>query len=168
MRSGTFRSRNAFASLKSLPREQARELLQSEQSATGWGYLDLLSPRKRGSSRRWDDKTTVTSKHLRTGLVSHILVARGSVKSCRAKPPKPAMYRLTARLLLALLLAGTFVPVAMAISAPVPHACCMRKPMHDHGSGSPELRPRSAGGPPESQLLPPGDDRSLGRTGIGS
>ena len=51
------------------------------------------------------------------------------------------MYRLTARLLLVLLLAGTFVPVAMAISAPVPHACCMRKPMHDHGSGSPELRP---------------------------
>ena len=49
--------------------------------------------------------------------------------------PKPVMYRLTARLLVVLLFAGTFVPVAMAISAPVPHACCMRKPMHDHGSG---------------------------------
>jgi hypothetical protein len=50
------------------------------------------------------------------------------------------MYRLTARLLLVLLLAGTFVPVAMAVSAPVPHACCMRKPMHDHGSGSREIQ----------------------------
>ena len=46
------------------------------------------------------------------------------------------MYRLTARLLLVLLLAGTFVPVATAVAAPAPHACCMRKPMHDHGSGT--------------------------------
>ena len=46
------------------------------------------------------------------------------------------MYRLTARVLLVLLLAGTFVPVALAISAPVPHACCMRKLIHDHGSDS--------------------------------
>lgn len=51
----------------------------------------------------------------------------------------PVMYRLTARLLLVLLLASTFVPVAMAMSGPVPHACCMRKPMHDHGSGSREI-----------------------------
>ena len=50
------------------------------------------------------------------------------------------MYRLTARLLLVLLLAGTFVPVAMAISAPLPHTCCLRKPMHDHGSGTLEVR----------------------------
>ena len=50
------------------------------------------------------------------------------------------MYRLTARLLLVLLLTGTFVPVAIAISAPVPHACCMRKPMHDHGSGTREVQ----------------------------
>jgi hypothetical protein len=50
------------------------------------------------------------------------------------------MYRLTARSLLVLLLAGTFVPVALAISAPVPHACCMRKAMHDHGSGSREIQ----------------------------
>jgi len=50
------------------------------------------------------------------------------------------MYRLTARLLLVLLLASTFVPVAMAVSAPVPHACCMRKPMHRHGPGGRELR----------------------------
>lgn len=54
------------------------------------------------------------------------------------------MYRLTARLLLVLLLASTFVPVAMAMSGPVPHACCVRKPMHDHGSGSREIR--EAGG----------------------
>jgi hypothetical protein len=50
------------------------------------------------------------------------------------------MYRLTARVLLVLLLAGTFVPVAMAISAPAPHVCCMRKPMHEHGSGTIEVR----------------------------
>jgi len=46
------------------------------------------------------------------------------------------MHRLTARLLLVLLLVGTFAPVALAISAPLPHACCMRKPMHEHGSRS--------------------------------
>ena len=50
------------------------------------------------------------------------------------------MYRLTARLLLVFLLAGVFVPVGMAISAPLPHACCMRKTMHDHGSGSREIQ----------------------------
>jgi hypothetical protein len=50
------------------------------------------------------------------------------------------MYRLTARLLLVLLLLGTFVPVVMAISAPAPHACCMRKPMHDHGSADREVQ----------------------------
>ena len=50
------------------------------------------------------------------------------------------MYRLTARALLVLLLASTLVPVAMAISAPLPHACCMRKPMHDHGSGSRQIQ----------------------------
>jgi hypothetical protein len=41
------------------------------------------------------------------------------------------MHRLTARLLLTLMLVGIFAPVALAISAPAPHACCMRKPMHD-------------------------------------
>jgi hypothetical protein len=50
------------------------------------------------------------------------------------------MYRLTARLLLVLLLAGTVVPVAMAVSAPAPHACCVRKPMHDHGSDGREIQ----------------------------
>jgi hypothetical protein len=42
--------------------------------------------------------------------------------------------------LLVLLLAGIFVPVAMAVSAPMPHACCMRKPMHDHGSGTQQVQ----------------------------
>jgi hypothetical protein len=46
------------------------------------------------------------------------------------------MYRLTARLLLTLLLVGIFAPVAMAISAPAPHACCLRKPQHSPHSSS--------------------------------
>ena len=50
------------------------------------------------------------------------------------------MNRLTARLLLVLLLVGTIAPVALAISAPLPHACCMRKPMHGHGSRSLEFQ----------------------------
>ena len=50
------------------------------------------------------------------------------------------MYRVTARALLVLLVASTLVPVALAISAPQPHACCMRKPMHDHGSGRPDIK----------------------------
>ncbi|MGA8151532.1 MAG: hypothetical protein WB952_11325 [Terriglobales bacterium] len=41
------------------------------------------------------------------------------------------MHRLTARLLLILLLVGVFVPVALAISTPAPHACCLRMRMHD-------------------------------------
>lgn len=43
------------------------------------------------------------------------------------------MHRLTARLLLTLMLVGVFAPVALAISAPPPHACCMRK-MHQGSS----------------------------------
>jgi hypothetical protein len=49
------------------------------------------------------------------------------------------MHRLTARLLLTLMLVGMFAPVALAISAPAPHACCMRKPMHDHGQPGSEF-----------------------------
>jgi hypothetical protein len=49
------------------------------------------------------------------------------------------MHRLIARLLLTFVLVGTFAPVALAISAPARHACCMRKPMHDHGSSGAEL-----------------------------
>ena len=48
------------------------------------------------------------------------------------------MHRLTARLLLILVLVGTFVPMALAITAPPQHACCMRKPMHMHGAKSAE------------------------------
>ena len=40
------------------------------------------------------------------------------------------MQRLTARLLLLLALAGTFVPTVMQALAPPPHACCLRKSMH--------------------------------------
>ncbi|PYV98304.1 MAG: hypothetical protein DMG89_11535 [Acidobacteria bacterium] len=44
------------------------------------------------------------------------------------------MQRLTARLLLVLLLAGTFTPAALAVSMPTPHACCARKTAHQHSS----------------------------------
>jgi hypothetical protein len=44
------------------------------------------------------------------------------------------MHRATARLLLVLMLVGVFVPVALAISAAPPHACCLRKPMHSRPS----------------------------------
>ena len=44
------------------------------------------------------------------------------------------MHRLTASSLLALLLVGTFAPAALAVSAPPPHACCMRKSIQDHGA----------------------------------
>lgn len=55
------------------------------------------------------------------------------------------MHRLTARLLLTLMLVGIFAPVALAITAPAPHACCMRKPMHEHGSNAAELHGIPAG-----------------------
>jgi hypothetical protein len=72
-----------------------------------------------------------SGRYLRAGLASPMLGA----SSC-----DPAMYRLTARLMLVFLLAGVFVPVGMAISVPLPHACCMRKAMHDHGSGVSEVQ----------------------------
>src|SRR5262249_46558350 len=40
------------------------------------------------------------------------------------------MQRLTARLLLLLALAGTFVPAVMQALAAQPHACCLRKSAH--------------------------------------
>jgi len=55
------------------------------------------------------------------------------------------MRRLTARLLLILLLVGIFVPVALAISAPPPHACCVRKPLHNHASRAPEFQATDSG-----------------------
>jgi hypothetical protein len=49
------------------------------------------------------------------------------------------MHRLTARLLLLFALVGTFVPLALAVSAAPPHACCVRKAAHQcHGSTIPE------------------------------
>src|SRR5258708_13412015 len=47
---------------------------------------------------------------------------------------KPAMHPLTARLLLVLLLVGTFAPVALPISAPCPHAACLTNPPHPQAS----------------------------------
>lgn len=45
------------------------------------------------------------------------------------------MQRLIARLLLLFALVGTFVPVALAVTAAPPHACCLRKAVHQcHGS----------------------------------
>ena len=55
------------------------------------------------------------------------------------------MHRLTARLLLVLTLVGTLAPVALAFSATPPHACCMRKPMHDHGSSGVQTQPVDTG-----------------------
>jgi len=55
------------------------------------------------------------------------------------------MHRLTARLLLILMLSGTLAPAALAISAPSPHACCKRKPLHNHGDHSSEFRAADCG-----------------------
>jgi hypothetical protein len=49
------------------------------------------------------------------------------------------MHRLTARVLLVLLLVGSFAPVALAISATPAHACCMRKPLHGRPSHDSEF-----------------------------
>ncbi len=49
------------------------------------------------------------------------------------------MQRLIARFLLLFTLVGTFVPLALAVSATPPHACCVRKIAHQcHGSARPE------------------------------
>ena len=48
------------------------------------------------------------------------------------------MHRLTARALLVTFLVAIFAPVALAVTAPGPHACCVRKPMH--GSVSAEFQ----------------------------
>jgi len=50
------------------------------------------------------------------------------------------MHRATARLLLVLLLTGIVVPVALAISAAPPHACCLRKPMHARPSNDAQFQ----------------------------
>jgi len=48
------------------------------------------------------------------------------------------MHRLTARVLLFLALAGTFVPLALAATAAPPHACCLRKAHRCHDSAASE------------------------------
>jgi hypothetical protein len=40
------------------------------------------------------------------------------------------MHRLTARLLLLFVLLGSLAPLALAVTAPPPHACCLRKGVH--------------------------------------
>jgi hypothetical protein len=42
-----------------------------------------------------------------------------------------SMHRRIAKFLLLLALAGNLVPVALALSAPPPHACCIRKSVHN-------------------------------------
>ena len=47
------------------------------------------------------------------------------------------MQRLTARFLLLLGLVGSFLPIALAATAATPHACCIRRAVHQcHGSFS--------------------------------
>jgi hypothetical protein len=54
------------------------------------------------------------------------------------------MQRLTARFLLLFALAGTFAPLALAVTATPPHACCLRKSTHQcHGSDPDERAIRS-------------------------
>jgi hypothetical protein len=49
------------------------------------------------------------------------------------------MHRLTARFFLLFALAGTFAPLALAVSAATPHACCLRMAAHQcHGSTASE------------------------------
>jgi hypothetical protein len=62
------------------------------------------------------------------------------------------MHRLTARLLLVLTLVGTLAPVALAVSVPPPHACCMRKPLHEHGSRGVQMQTVDTG---HSNCCPP-------------
>ena len=44
------------------------------------------------------------------------------------------MHRLTARLLLLVMLVGTLAPISMALSQESSHACCLRKQPHQHSS----------------------------------
>jgi hypothetical protein len=73
------------------------------------------------------------------------------------------MHRLTARFLLVLLLVGTFA-VALALSAPPPHACCLRKPLQDHGSASPEFQ---SAGTEHNNCCPPVTTAQWAEMGLG-
>ncbi len=50
------------------------------------------------------------------------------------------MQRLTARFLLLFALLGTFVPLALEVTAAPPHACCLRKSAHQCHGSDPEER----------------------------
>jgi hypothetical protein len=66
------------------------------------------------------------------------------------------MQRLTAKLLLLFALVGTFVPLALAVTAAPPHACCLRKAVHQcHGSDPDEraIRGNSCCGPNSSRAV---------------
>jgi len=54
---------------------------------------------------------------------------------------KEKMQRRTAIFLLLLAFAGTFVPVALAATAPPPHACCLRNAHHCHDSAGSSEQP---------------------------
>ena len=56
-------------------------------------------------------------------------------------PCNATIQRLTARVLLILLLVGSFAPVALAASATPPHACCLRKPLHDQSGRGSQFQP---------------------------
>jgi hypothetical protein len=90
-----------------------------------------------------DDKPLVTAAAVKLAQRSELTYASlYRPSSCEVLCLIP-MHRLIARLLLILLLAGIFAPVALAITAPAPHTCCMRKPVHEQGSHDSEFQ-----GPP--------------------
>jgi hypothetical protein len=58
------------------------------------------------------------------------LAVSSMIKYPRIHRASITMHRLTARLLLILLLVSIMAPAALAITAPIPHACCLRM-IHD-------------------------------------
>ena len=56
------------------------------------------------------------------------------------------MQRLTARFLFLFALVGTFVPLALAVTAAPPHACCLRQAAHQcHGTEADQRAVRGTG-----------------------
>jgi hypothetical protein len=53
------------------------------------------------------------------------------------------MHRLTARFLLLFALVGTFAPLALAMTAAPPHACCLRKAAYQCHGSAPESDQRT-------------------------
>src|SRR5437899_354938 len=89
------------------------------------GYSGDELPQRNISGSR---SVTTEEKVAAPLCVTYPCVVRLSVSTLLAY-----MNRWTARVLLLLLLMGTFGPVALAISASAQHACCMRKPMRRSG-----------------------------------